>query len=152
MQAATFEEALEQILEKEKRYHRDAYLFLREALDHTRKILERDIKLQRTPGKRITAKEQHVSGQELLEGIRDLAIQNFGPMAMTVFEEWGVHSCQDFGELVFIMVENNLLKKTEKDSRADFENGYDFFEAFQKPYLPQSKQPRKPKAQKVTEA
>jgi uncharacterized repeat protein (TIGR04138 family) len=54
--------------------------------------------------------------------------------------------------MVFIMVENNLLKKTEKDSRADFENGYDFDEAFRQPFLPQAKLPQKPKTQKVTEA
>lgn len=152
MQAATFEEALDQILVKEQRYHRDAYLFLREALDHTRKMLERDVKSPRTPAPRVVITEQHVTGQELLEGIRELALQNFGPMAMTVFEEWGVRNCQDFGEMVFIMVENNLLKKTEKDSRADFENGYDFDGAFRQPFLPQSKLTQKPKAQKVTEA
>ncbi len=61
-------------------------------------------------------------------------------MAMTVLEEWGIRNCQDFGEVVFNMVEIGLLAKTEKDSRADFADGYDFYEAFRKPYLPSNKQ------------
>jgi uncharacterized repeat protein (TIGR04138 family) len=138
MQATSFEEILEQILAKDSRYHRDAYLFLRDALDHTRKMLEKEHKVEK-PAKRSTAQEKHVTGQELLAGIRELALEMFGPMAMTVFEEWGVHNCQDFGEMVFIMVENRLLKKTEKDTRADFENGYDFHETFRKPFLPRNK-------------
>jgi uncharacterized repeat protein (TIGR04138 family) len=138
MQATSFEEILEQILAKDTRYHRDAYLFLRDALDHTRKMLEKEQKTEKT-SKRTTVQEKHVSGQELLAGIRELALEMFGPMAITVFEEWGIHNCQDFGAMVFIMVENRLLKKTDKDSRADFEHGYDFYETFRKPFLPQSK-------------
>ena len=60
-------------------------------------------------------------------------------MAMTVFEEWGIRSCQDFGEIVFNLVDHRVLARTEQDSRADFQNGYDFYEAFRKPFLPQSK-------------
>jgi uncharacterized repeat protein (TIGR04138 family) len=138
MQATSFEEILEQILAKDARYHRDAYLFLRDALDHTRKMLEKEQKAEK-PSKRAAQQEKHVTGQELLAGIRELAQEMFGPMAMTVFEEWGIRNCQDFGEMVFIMVENRLLKKTDKDTRADFENGYDFHETFRKPYLPQNK-------------
>jgi uncharacterized repeat protein (TIGR04138 family) len=164
MQAATFEEALEQLLVKEHRYHRDAYLFLREALDHTRAMLGRDNKAVRRlkdvmQGEmkgvireelKRASEEQHVTGQQLLEGVRELALETFGPMAITVFEEWGVHSCQDFGEMVFILVENQLLRKTDKDSRADFENGYDFEEAFRKPFLPRSKIPAPVKTPKLT--
>jgi uncharacterized repeat protein (TIGR04138 family) len=149
MQAATFEEALELIVAKDKRFHRDAYLFLREALDHTRKMLERESRSERA-GKRALSREQHVTGQELLAGIRELALETFGPMAITVFEEWGIHSCQDFGEVVFTLVENRLLRKTDKDSRADFENGYDFHEAFRKPFLPSSSPAAPRKAPKLT--
>jgi hypothetical protein len=60
-------------------------------------------------------------------------------MTMTVFEVWGVCSCGDFGEIVFNLVESGVLAKTEKDSRADFQNGYDFEEAFRKPFLPAGK-------------
>jgi uncharacterized repeat protein (TIGR04138 family) len=129
MQAASFEEVLEQILAKDTRYQRDAYLFVREALDYTQKLATKGTKGQ----------IRHVSPQELLSGIREYALETFGPMAITVFQEWGILSCKDFGEIVFIMVEHSLLAKTERDSRADFENAYDFDEAFRKPYLPQAK-------------
>ena len=60
-------------------------------------------------------------------------------MVVTVFEEWGVHNCRDFGEIVFNMVEIGLLAKTDRDTRDDFQNGYDFTEAFRKPFWPQNK-------------
>lgn len=126
MEQVEFEIGLEQILAKDKRYRRDAYWFLRDALDHTHKMLGN------------TQKEaiHHVSGGQLLEGIREYAAQQFGPMAMTVFAEWGVHNCEDWGEIVFTMVEHNVLQKTEQDSREDFKGGYDFFETFRRPFLP----------------
>jgi uncharacterized repeat protein (TIGR04138 family) len=138
MQQISFEEVVEQIVAKDKRYQRDAYQFVREALEHTRRIMDRENKEPKT-SKRGVKEEQHVTGQQLLSGVRELALECFGPMAMTLLEEWGIRTCQDVGEIVFTMVEHKLLKKTDKDSRADFEQGYDFFETFRKPYLPQSK-------------
>ncbi len=132
MQEVTFEEALDLIRAKDPRYDRQAYLFVREALDYTQKKISKENR----------GRIRHVSGQELLEGIRDYALSQFGPMAMMVLGEWGVHACEDFGELVFNMVEIGLLAKTEKDSRADFAGGYNFAEAFRKPFLPASKQPK----------
>jgi uncharacterized repeat protein (TIGR04138 family) len=129
MQEINFEEALEKILAKDSRFPREAYLFLREALDFTQKII----------GKENKGAIRHVSGQELLDGIRQFGLQQFGPMTATVFEEWGVKNCRDFGDIVFNMVEIGLLAKTDKDSRADFQNGYDFTDAFRKPFWPQGK-------------
>lgn len=129
MQEATFEEGLEQIQLTDQRYPQEAYFFVREALDHTQKSV---IKANR-------GRLRHVSGQELLAGIRDYALAQFGPMTITVFEEWGIRNCRDFGEIVFNLVEAGLLAKTERDSRADFNGGYDFEEAFRKPFLPSHK-------------
>jgi len=129
MQEINFDEAVEQILAKDSRYTRDAYLFVREALDYTQKLV----------GKETRGQIRHVSGQELLDGIRRFALQQFGPMTITVFEEWGVRNCRDFGEIVFNMVESSLLAKTEKDTRDDFQNGYNFTDAFRKPFWPQDK-------------
>jgi uncharacterized repeat protein (TIGR04138 family) len=81
-----------------------------------------------------------VSGQELLNGIRDFALVQYGPMAITVLKEWGINSCQDFGEIVFNMIDIGWLAKTEQDSRADFQGGYDFYDAFRRPFLPADKQ------------
>jgi len=130
MHEVSFEEALARIAAKDPRYHREAYLFVREALDYT----------QKTIGKDSRGRPRHVTGQELLAGIREFSLQQFGPMTKTVLEEWGIRVCQDFGEIVFNMVEVGWLAKTDKDSRADFRDGYDFDEAFCKPFLPQSKQ------------
>ena len=129
MQEATFEEDLERILTKDPRYQRDAYLFVREALDHTQKSIVKENRGQ----------PRHVTGQELLVGIREYALAQFGPMTITVFEEWGVRHCRDFGEIVFNMVEACLLAKTDRDSPADFDGGYDFDVAFRKPFLPSAK-------------
>jgi len=141
MHETSFEETLESLTAKDKRYHRDAYVFIREALDHTQKTTARDNR----------GRVRHVTGQELLAGIRDYGLSQFGPMAMTVLAEWGVHNCQDFGEIVFNMVEHGLLAKTDRDRRSDFEDGFDFFEAFRKPFLPASKLTGKPEA-KVNQA
>lgn len=129
MLEVNFDEALDLLLAKDSRYARDAYHFLRESLDFTQKLISKENK----------GKVRHVTGQELLEGIRQHALQQFGPMTVTVFEEWGIRTGQDFGEMVFNMVENSLLAKTEKDSRADFQVSYDFTDAFQKPYWPERK-------------
>jgi uncharacterized repeat protein (TIGR04138 family) len=253
MHESSFEEALEFIRKKDSRYHRDAYLFVREALDHTQETIAKDSR----------GRSRHVTGQELLKGIRELGVKKYGPMALMLFQEWGVHACKDFGEIVFNMVEtggcptfvlddlkdltvfvarlkehsepvsqfvwsslsavtreailtdpdneaigtmlvndlntiignpslyeedrfasvslshvtkcllgqdfkgdhlarfnrllledaypldilksHGVLAKTDQDSRADFDNGYEFYEAFQKPFLPASKQARRPK-------
>jgi len=129
MQEVSFDEAVDQILAKDERFHRDAYGFMREALDYTQKLI----------GTKNQGKVRHVSGQELLDGLRQYALAQFGPMAATVFEEWGIRNCQDFGEIVFNMVESGLLAKTEKDTRDDFQTGYDFNDAFRKPFWPESK-------------
>jgi uncharacterized repeat protein (TIGR04138 family) len=113
------------LLEKDPRYNREAYLFLREALEFTQRQVKRESDISR-----------HVSGQELLDGIREFALKQYGPMTLLVLEEWGVRRCEDFGEMVFNMVEHKILAKTEKDSRDDFKGGYDFADAFRKPFLP----------------
>ena len=129
MQEVNFDEAVEQIIARDPRFARDAYAFVREALDFTQKLI----------GKENKGNVRHITGQELLDGIRQFALQQFGPMVVTVFEEWGVKNCRDFGDIVFNMVEISLLAKTDKDSRDDFRNGYDFTDAFRKPFWPQGK-------------
>jgi uncharacterized repeat protein (TIGR04138 family) len=131
MHEINFDEALEQILAKDTRYARDAYFFIRDALDVTKKRVHKE--------SRESNEQKHVTGQELLEGIRQLALKEFGPMVVTVFEEWGVKNCRDFGDIVFNMVEASLLAKTDKDTRDDFQNGYNFTDAFRKPYWPQDR-------------
>src|SRR5665213_238956 len=129
MQEANFDNDVDQILERDARFAREAYIFVREALDYSQKVISRENRGQ----------VRHITGQELLDGIRQFALQQFGPMTVTVFEEWGIKNCRDFGDIVFNMVEISLLAKTDKDSRDDFQNGYDFTDAFRKPFWPQHK-------------
>ena len=129
MQQLNFEDILDRIVENDKRYSREAYVFLREALEFTQKAISKANKNQ----------VRHITGPELLNGIREYALAVFGPMSKTVLEEWGVKSCEDFGHMVFLMVECNLLRKTENDSLEDFRAGYDFDDAFRKPFLPSGK-------------
>jgi uncharacterized repeat protein (TIGR04138 family) len=109
------------LLEQDSRYKPEAYLFVREGLDHTVRTLK---------------KPRHVSGQELLAGMRDYALQEYGPVTKRVLSEWGVNECIDFGNIVFNLVNAGLLGKTEEDSIDDFMDGYDFHEAFILPFRP----------------
>ena len=135
MQQFDYDEMLDRLLAKDERYPRAAYHFVREGLDYTQH------KIARISG----AKEpRHVSGQELSDGMRQFALESYGPMAKMLLNEWGIHGTTDFGEIVFNLVENNLLAKTDKDTRDDFTGGFDFDEAFTAPYLPLAKPKKKP--------
>ena len=129
MQKQGFEEYARQAAALDPRYDVDAYLFLRDALDFT------IAGLPRSP----TGRPRHVRGPELLRGFRDLALRDFGPLAHTVLEIWGIHRCEDVGEMVFHLIEAGAFGKTEEDTREDFANGYDFDDAFRKPFLPTGK-------------
>lgn len=108
-------EALREILHRDPRYSGRAYEFMFEALEHTiRRIGYR----------------RHVTGQELLEGIRDLAQRQFGGLARLVFHTWGIRTTDDFGNIVFNLVHAGLMGKTEQDSVEDFHDLFDFDEAF----------------------
>jgi len=110
-----FYEIVDAICDKDQRYKPDSYEFVMQSLNFTQKEFK---------------KEGHVSGKELLEGIRRFALNQYGPMARTVLEYWGITSTADFGNIVFIMIEHKLLSKTEADTLQDFEGVYDFGTAF----------------------
>jgi uncharacterized repeat protein (TIGR04138 family) len=112
-------DALDRLVIQDSRYRREGYLFVLSALEFVVGRLE---------------KRRHVSGRELLEGIRELALQRFGLMTTTVFQHWGVTKTRDFGEIVFRLIGAGLLSKTEEDSIRDFESVYDFDEAFVRDY------------------
>lgn len=133
MRETDFSRVVDTIREKDPRYKADAYAFVRESLDYTVKMLDRPRDSTR----------RHVSGAELLDGLRVYALQEFGPMAVTVLNAWGVHGTSDIGDIVFHLVESGVLGKTEEDKREDFVGIYDFAEAFTKPFLPTPKKDRK---------
>lgn len=110
---------LTRLLRRNPRYAEQAYLFVLAALHGC---------LERLPTPR------HVSGAELSEEVRDVALRRFGPLARTVLEHWGIHSTSDLGEIVFILVDCGVLTKQPTDSREDFEGLYSFEEAFETSY------------------
>ncbi|HKP93634.1 MAG TPA: Minf_1886 family protein [Chthoniobacterales bacterium] len=131
MQKIGFAEALDSIVASDPRYQREAYIFLRDALDYTTK------QQKKTKG----ASVRHVAGPELLEGARQYALKEFGPMVVTVFSYWGIRSCEDIGHMVFNLIGAGIFGKTEEDSIEDFKNVFDFNEVFVKPFEPE-KRPR----------
>lgn len=129
MQDLEFSEIVGLICKEDSRFERQSYLFVRQALDSTVKELKK-----KTPER--TGKSLHVTGSELLNGIRVYALDQFGPMTKTVLNKWGINRCSDFGDIVFNLIEYNVFSKTESDRREDFADIYDFEEAFVKPFAP----------------
>ncbi len=124
----TFQQTVDRVLEKDARYAAAAYVFVRMALDYTvKKFCE---------GRGGEKKVRHVSAKEFLEGIRLFALESFGPMASTVFEEWGVKKTDDFGNIVFNLIDAGDLRRTEDDKLEDFHNVYNFKRVFDDPYMP----------------
>ncbi len=128
MQKLDFGEALDVIRKKDPRYEPDAYHFLRDALDYTIKHRKRA---------REGGPTGHVTGQQLLEGVRLYALKQFGPMVLPVFEYWGIRRCDDFGEMVFNLISVGIFGKTETDTLDDFRGAYTFQDAFVAPFLPE---------------
>ena len=113
------DDILEHLQRRHPRFHGKAYLFLLSALQEVMKELD---------------EPRHISGHELVEGVRRLALRRFGPMARTVLEYWGIHSTEDLGEIVFALVDCGLLIKDERDGLDDFRGLFDFEEAFETNY------------------
>lgn len=112
-------EGVRRIVEVDPRYDRAAYFFVFHALDYTLERVDR---------------RGHISVQTLLEGIRDFAREKFGYMARTVFESWRVTTTDDFGEIIFNLVDHDLMKKTDSDRKEDARGLYDFAEVFERDF------------------
>lgn len=110
-----FYELVEEICLRDKRYKPDSYEFVLRGLTFTQRKLKR---------------KTHISGQELAVGLRDYAIDQYGVLSFRVLAHWGINQTQDFGNIVFNMIDKKLLSKTKDDSLADFNALYDFKEAF----------------------
>lgn len=110
---------LEKLREENPRYSDAAYLFVLSALQYAIDRLE---------------EPRHITGQELAEGVRDLAIEQYGPMARTVLEHWGIHATGDIGAIVYALIECRVLIKQDSDSLDDFQDVFDFENAFEREY------------------
>ncbi|MGH7227283.1 MAG: Minf_1886 family protein, partial [Gemmataceae bacterium] len=121
---------LDEVVGRDPRYAYEAYEFLFAALAHTQRMLGR----VPPPEGSAVEKDYHVSGPQLLEGIRELSLREFGLMARTVFRAWGINKTADVGEIVFNLVAANLMSKTADDNRADFRDVYDLDQVLVRDY------------------
>ena len=119
------EDRVQSIRQRDRRFSRHAYYFVLDALDYTMARMGKDM---------LTGEDRHVGGRELLHFIQDFAADQFGPMAKLVFERWGLHNSDDFGEVVFNLIDAELLSRRPTDSRLDFVDGFDFVHTFQERY------------------
>ena len=125
MQHNQFEHAVTAILDREQRFQPGAYFLIREALDFTVDRLSKES----------TAEKRHVSGPELLHGFRDYVLQEYGPMGATLLEDWGITKCRHVGEIVFLFIEHGVFGKQDSDTLEDFDEVFNFEEAFRSPFL-----------------
>lgn len=117
---------LQQIVEETGVYPLEAFVFVQQGLGFTVKKLHGD-----NPDPDLN---RHVSGTQLCEGLRDLALSQWGLLARTVLKRWNVTTTMDFGRIVFALVDNGVLRKTDEDTVDDFSNVYDFNTAFEAGY------------------
>ncbi|MDX6767191.1 MAG: hypothetical protein SFU85_10420 [Candidatus Methylacidiphilales bacterium] len=126
MQKSNFDQVVTEILLEDTRFDAQAYRFVREGLDFTLKMHKRSS----------GSVPRHVTGPELLDGIRQYTLKEFGPMGMMVLNEWGITQCEHFGQIVFNLVQKGVLGKSENDKPEDFSSIFTFEDAFVKPFLP----------------
>lgn len=121
--------AMVQLLKDDPRYTLEAYQFVRDALEYAHREMglgcEEPVSPDREP-----PPEAHLTGQQLCEAIRRYALEQYGYLAKLVLNRWGIHSTGDFGEIVYNLIEIKLMKKSETDQREDFDDQFDFDEAF----------------------
>ena len=110
------------------KYHRDAYRFIFEALQFTQEKLKR-------VARGTNDEDAHITGQELMEGVRELGLKKFGLLTRSVFHHWGVRTTDDFGRIVFELIERGEMRKTDRDDIKHFCGVYDFDEALDRTYV-----------------
>lgn len=113
-----------QLLEHDQRYRLEAYRFVREALQYAQEVLK-------MTGEGEGSTRRHLTGQQLCEAIRQFANEQYGYMSKLVFNSWGIHTTSDFGEIVYNLIRIKEMRKSKADKRSDFDNVYDFDDAFQ---------------------
>lgn len=129
------------LLEEDRRYKFEAYAFIFEALHYAQDVLGIGAESQTEQtdesaeeGETPAGPERHVTGRELCDAIRRYAIEQYGYMAKTVLNSWGIHGTGDFGEIVFNLIRIGQMRKTPSDTRVDFDDLYDFDVAFQQQF------------------
>jgi uncharacterized repeat protein (TIGR04138 family) len=120
-----------ELLRHDRRYHFDAYVFVFEALEYAQKKMGLGVATEADPDDPDDEPQRHVTGQQLCEAMRQYAHEQYGYLAKQVLNHWGISSTGDFGEIVFNLIEIGRMRKTPDDRREDFDDVFDFAEAFQ---------------------
>jgi uncharacterized repeat protein (TIGR04138 family) len=134
--SCTLDPAIAKLLKEDRRYPLEAYIFVFEALHYAQEVLHLGCESASEPGgshseeDEESGSQRHVTGQELCEAIRQFAQEQYGYMAKLVLGNWGMHSTRDFGEIVFNLIRIGRMRKTPQDRREDFDEVYDFEQAF----------------------
>jgi uncharacterized repeat protein (TIGR04138 family) len=131
----SFRDDLAGVLARDPRYPIQAYVFIFEALEHTKRLRKRLRPRVRARRSRKGDRSQHVTGHDLCFGARDLAQRQYGLMALAVLSRWGIQSTGDLGNLVYNLIASGDLEKTPADARTDFDGVFDFEAAFRRDYL-----------------
>jgi uncharacterized repeat protein (TIGR04138 family) len=119
------------VLAGDARYTWHAYLFVFESLEHAKTHKERTRRSGSRERRRLATREtKHVTGRELCEGARALALQQYGLLARLVLGQWGIHATSDLGEIVYNLIAAGHIEKTPTDRRSDFDDVFDFETAF----------------------
>ena len=121
----SFEEAVSQYLLEDPRYPAEAYYFIRDGFEYVARDLEEK-----------EGAPRHLSGRELADGLKEFALDEYGPMAFFTLGQWNIHRTADFGELVYNLIRMGRFSQNKGDKKSDFDNLFDFDEAFNGPFLP----------------
>src|SRR3954466_755539 len=122
------------LLREDPRYRQEAYLFVRDGLDYAHEVLGMGKADEESKKRGRGKKGRHVSGQELCVALKQYALDQYGYMAKTVLNSWGIRETGDFGEIVYNLIRAKVMTKSEEDRREDFDNVYDFEKAFVKEF------------------
>jgi uncharacterized repeat protein (TIGR04138 family) len=129
--------SIAQLLEEDRRYKLQAYVFLFEALQYAQDELQMGADAPTEPApddENEPGEHRHVTGQQLCEAIRQFALDRYGYMAKTVLNSWGIRTTSDFGQIVFNLIRIGRMRKTPADTEVDFEDIYDFDVAFKQQF------------------
>lgn len=126
---------LAELLRRDRRYHFDAYVFVFEAL----RFAQQKLGMGGAAAGELDPEEEeehHVTGQQLCEAIRRYAVEQYGLLAKSVLNNWGIRTTSDFGEIVFNLIDIGQMRKTDADRREDFDDVFDFEEGLRDTFEP----------------
>ncbi|XZE20777.1 Minf_1886 family protein [Pirellulaceae bacterium SH449] len=121
--------AIIELLQKDQRYHLEAYQFVREGLGYAQKVMK--LPATKDDSGEAGGKDHHLTGQQLCVALKEYALDRYGYLAQTVLNSWGIYTTSDFGEIVYNLIRIKEMRKSKTDRREDFDDQFEFEEAFQ---------------------